>query len=179
MAKVRILILENNQDDSWWQINSIAENKSNVLENSTGAISFDDALKLISDPFIPFTPETPLKRFGIFNANGENLLVHIHQICSIEASNKRCRFYCFDKEKNKYTIIASNESFGKVLERLPPNVFIQCHRSWIVNPEYVCNIIPNKKNGGVIKSGHPSCETIPYSDNFKDCLNEKFNLYKI
>jgi len=176
MPKLRIFIIDDITVHSGQLLNAITENQNNSECNISATISYDDAFKLLSDPIIS---AHGAKKFGISNANGENMLVHINQVCSIEASNKHCKFYCYDKEKNKYLTVSSNESFGKVLERLPKGMFIQCSKSWIVNPEYICNIMPNKKNGGVIKSEHPSCETIPYSDNFKNGLHEKFNLYKI
>jgi len=116
------------------------------------------------------------KKFGILKARGENLIVNISAICSIEADDKCSIFYCFDQEKNKYYQVNSNESFGKVFERLP---FLQCFKSWIVNPDYITKIIPDTRHGGTIYTEHPDSPRIPYSDNYKDAINQKINSHKL
>lgn len=123
--------------------------------------------------------KTPLEKFGIYNVQGENILVYVDHICSIEADKKHCTFYCCDEEKKHYFTIDSVESFGKAFERVQEQgLFIQCFRSWIVNPDFIIKFKPDKDKGGTIYMDHPKCGEIPYSDNFKSGLYKLFNLPK-
>lgn len=127
---------------------------------------------------VPEVNICPLKKFGIVHSNGEISLVAPYHICCIEANNKHTRFFYYDNAAGKYLMAGSNESFGKVLKRLPLHQFIQCHRSWMVNPAFVTGMIPDKKNGGILTCIHPLCGPIPYSDSFKSSFSRHFNLSK-
>ena len=84
--------------------------------------------------------------------------IRLKDLAFIKSDNIYLELHCYDK--NKFLI---RSTLKKFLEKLPNN-FLQCHKSYIVNYNYI-----NSFNS---KSLIINEEEIPISSKFKDNLNK-------
>ena len=116
------------------------------------------------------------EKIGISIDHGESMVVLLSDVFCIESIGHKSKFFYFEKEKNRCCSVISNEEFGRVLNRLPNEQFIQCHRSYIVNHKHIKLVRRNPGGkGGTIVFDHPTCEVAHYSDSYKEQLGKKIN----
>lgn len=68
--------------------------------------------------------------------NEKMIAVKVSDICFAEAMERETIIY------TKYEIYTANSSISEFLKKLPENLFFKTHRSYIVNINKICEIIP-------------------------------------
>ena len=73
---------------------------------------------------------------------GDEILLYDDEIAYCESRGHNILFYCTDGQTYSW-----RGTMAQLLNKLPPDYFVQCHRSFVVNLAHVCKV--SEKNGEI------------------------------
>lgn len=77
--------------------------------------------------------ETKSQELFILNQKGNQTLIYYRDVVYIEAAGHYCNIY------TKKGMIKYRKRFAEFVKEVPPDQFIQCHRSYLVNRNSICS----------------------------------------
>lgn len=160
-----------------------ANSVSTIVDEPTDLQNF---LESMGEKLTSIQKHFSTKLFTITNTPISNTVVNINDIFCVVADDKMTKFYIYDIENQQYICKPSIDSLGLVLERLDKDLFIQCHRSYIVNTTRILRTSKPKNDeerdlssDGILHLSHPNCRAIPYGGSFKKDLIKKLSARRL
>ncbi len=118
---------------------------------------------------------SPTKRFfnkSCFFNDGEHLIVDLDKIIFIEASASRHSALIHMVDKGIINIHLADHSFSDIISEYLSDDFVQCHRSFLVNVNYVQSFTSTE----MTLEGYP--HIIPIGRKHHKALEERFGAFK-
>ena len=118
---------------------------------------------------------SPTKRFlnkSCFYIDGEHLVVDLDKIIFIEASASRHSALIHMIDMGIMNIHLADHSFSDIISEYLSDDFVQCHRSFVVNVNYVLSFTATE----ITLKGYP--HTIPIGRKHHKTLEERFSAFK-
>lgn len=138
---------------------------TSVLNRSLSAAALDQAMSRC----------VPLWQSGMrkleLTENRSRLKLPMCNILWAEAKGRSSMLHCLCRD------VQIGESMGELMDQLPPDVFIRCQRSYLVNLHHVRSTDGKfvcMTNGETVPVGRSSCaETLAAVEQYRSCWNER------
>lgn len=96
-----------------------------------------------------------------FKQDGEEVSVQVGSVEFINVEENYCHIWVLQNDEEKLKRVIVRSTLASLLERLPQNEIIQCHRSYAVNTQKIDRIIKDQRNYALVL--HNTKEIIPVS----------------